>query len=708
MLRILTVYLALLAPAQAQIVKVTSGEHTNFTRLVLALPDPTEWRLGRTVQGYEVKLQNAEARYNLESAFDFIPRDRLNGIYADPVTGQLQLTIGCACHAIAFQLNAETVVIDIRDGVAPETSAFEFGLNDETFPPLLGQSGQLQRPRARPDDSIGQQDYDWLDVVPEGPTAEMDPSIKLPNSTTISMREQLVGQLAAGAARSVVDLTLPSEVLEGPIRSELEQITQIRVNETIGLRAGPVRQEESDLVANGSDCRSDEELDLNQWSETDQLTGIHLGLVGEFDEPQEDVVLAAVKKYLFFGFGAEARSLLMAFGQDIKDAEMLIEMSYLLDGDASRIRKSFLGMTGCDSPAAMWAFLSEDEPIDREVNFRAIKRTFSALPAHIRQFFGPQIAEKLLAMGRSDDAMEISHAMGRSTKGDHRPTELVEAKVMLESGNANPAVEHIENILKDPGYLRVEALVQLVHAQIAANLPVDARTADSLAAMIDEFEGHTFQAEIIQAHRLALAASNQFAAALTDQDSDDRVDPRIWDLLSLYGSDDNVLELAITPKGDDIPALTAERIATRLANLGFPDQADDWREASQGVALQLPHSDRNAEPTVETNMADDRPAPEVLESNPLDSTGVPSTTNEREDLRRPLPADLARWGQDWANLAQLDAGPWGQLAGQLSTSEPISDEPSLSVASRALDNSAETRALINQILQGSEESSPLP
>ena len=52
MIRLLLVLLALATPGQAETARVLSGEHADFTRLAIELPEASAWRVGRTAMGY--------------------------------------------------------------------------------------------------------------------------------------------------------------------------------------------------------------------------------------------------------------------------------------------------------------------------------------------------------------------------------------------------------------------------------------------------------------------------------------------------------------------------------------------------------------------------------------------------------------------------------------------------------------------------------
>lgn len=111
--------------AQAAPVQVTSGEHPGFTRLVMQYGGAVNWQLGRTLDGYALRVQEERPDYDLAKAFDLIGKGRLAAIWPDPATGDLHFGIACACYAIPFEFRPGIVVVDLYDGTPPKGSSFE-------------------------------------------------------------------------------------------------------------------------------------------------------------------------------------------------------------------------------------------------------------------------------------------------------------------------------------------------------------------------------------------------------------------------------------------------------------------------------------------------------------------------------------------------------------------------------------------------------
>ena len=78
MIRLLLVLFALARPVSAEPMRVYSGEHGEFTRLVVELPAALDWTVGRTPKGYAFAvagLKNPD--YDLSGVLQKISRNRI-------------------------------------------------------------------------------------------------------------------------------------------------------------------------------------------------------------------------------------------------------------------------------------------------------------------------------------------------------------------------------------------------------------------------------------------------------------------------------------------------------------------------------------------------------------------------------------------------------------------------------------------------------
>ncbi|MEC3861837.1 hypothetical protein VK792_11120 [Mesobacterium sp. TK19101] len=117
----LAVWVCWALSATAATIPVRSGEHDDFTRLVLELPVAMGWALDGSGEALTLRLDQPGHGFDLSTVFDRIPRDRLTGV-EQTAPSQLSLTLACPCTAEPFLFRDRFLVIDLKDAVAPEAA----------------------------------------------------------------------------------------------------------------------------------------------------------------------------------------------------------------------------------------------------------------------------------------------------------------------------------------------------------------------------------------------------------------------------------------------------------------------------------------------------------------------------------------------------------------------------------------------------------
>jgi len=150
MIRVWIVLFLLILPmsAAAQTVRVRSGDHAGFSRLLLVFDAEARWEFGRVEGGFEFRPENTAIAYDMGSVFDLITRERIADIQ-DRGNGRLFLRVDCDCHGDAFDLRDGQVVLDIKDGAPLGPSAqFERRLEDLALTAPPGENVEPPRERA--------------------------------------------------------------------------------------------------------------------------------------------------------------------------------------------------------------------------------------------------------------------------------------------------------------------------------------------------------------------------------------------------------------------------------------------------------------------------------------------------------------------------------------------------------------------------------
>ncbi len=111
------IILALLAgPVLSQTVKIRSGNHPDFARLVLPFAAPSKWRLGRDGKDYVLVISGDGIELDASEVYRLIPQDRVAAVQVSEAGTALRITPGCDCHVNAFSTPSGVLVIDVAEG----------------------------------------------------------------------------------------------------------------------------------------------------------------------------------------------------------------------------------------------------------------------------------------------------------------------------------------------------------------------------------------------------------------------------------------------------------------------------------------------------------------------------------------------------------------------------------------------------------------
>lgn len=704
MIRCLLLLLALSGTLNAETARVLSGEHADFTRLVIELPQDPDWTLGRTVDGYAFAAATSkQPDYDLSTVWQRIARSRLAQLKVDPATGALSLILGCDCHVFPFEYGTGIVVLDVKEGPAPKGSVFE---------------AAFAAP-ASVVDSVGKKaGFDWVsDVKLKEP--RRTPELMLPLDTgSMSLeplRDELLEQIARGAADGIVDMELPGKPPEFPT-SEVTKLpwTNIRIGEQPGVTViAPGALVSENPTA--PDCAPPDLLNLPDWGAEqlphDLLAESRIGIYGEFDVPDEKSVLRSVRQLLFLGFGVEARQTIDLLGPDASGEALPLyrSMARLVDGETDP-QTPFAHMLDCEGPAALWAALAHDRlPTGSSVNRDAILQSYQGLPSHLRLLLGPGLAEKFLANDDPEAARMIRDAMGRTPDVDPGAVDLLHAKAKLHEGDTDAAQAFAESAVSLNGD-QAEPLLALVEAHFRKLEPMDPDITEALLSMRREAESTYIGPEVERAIVLALALSNQTDAAF-DEGGATTILSDLWQVVGARAEDDAFLRKAVLPSGSPRPDVLPEvgqAVAVRLLALGFPDAALAWLgPATPEDAPPL----RLTRATAELQRGDARSAlaylagiddPEAIALRAQALFQLGDVAGARDALAQAGEVDAAMraslWEGDWAELDTAAPEVWRTAA---DTAQPVPADDTtglLGRGSKSVEDSRASRDAIDTLL----------
>ncbi|MBL9051741.1 MAG: hypothetical protein JNK19_16635 [Tabrizicola sp.] len=707
MIRIVLLLLALGAPAVAQTARVLSGEHGEFTRLVVELPEATGWIVGRTPAGYALAVDGkVQPSFDLGGVWQRIDRARLGALAVDPATGALQLQLSCDCHVFPFEYRPGVVVLDIKPGPPPAASVFEADFAIPGGGPTAVEAGTEA------------QGYDWLALGKGSRPADDLPQLPLALQTgTVSLeplRDELLEQIARGAADGLVDMELPGKPVTVVAKDHSTlPWSSIRIGEMPGIEV----LDPDAFVEGGqppAECTPDAFLDLAAWGEGKPahalLAEARTGLFGEFDVPDPEAVLRSVRQLLYLGFGAEALQHAEFLDTTSAELDTYRSMARIIDTESDP-QTPFAPMLGCDGPAALWAALARDRlPFGREANRDAILRGFLALPPHLRSHLGPELAEKLLAVGDADAARMVRDAIERAPQSDKVAVALLDASADLHGGDTAAAIAHAEEA-QGLEADNVDSLVTLVEAHFRKLDPVGTDVYEALHSLQRETAETALGPAVDRALVLSLALSGQTEAAFRHEAARGAVLADLWRVAQVRASDDDFLRQAVLPQDATRPEVAddvALGIAERLMSLGFPDAALVWinpvgpsdstelrllaaraelgRGAARAAVLLL---DGLTGPDAEGMRAE---ALVRLNDLPAAATAYEAAGDPDAAVR------LALWEGDWSSPDPETPAPWLDAAAHLAPAPGADVEGLLARSSAVAARSVETQAALESLL----------
>lgn len=685
-------------------VLVKTGEHDGFTRLVMEFPTSVEWQMGRSADGYELRVTGQPANYDLSEAFKLIGKSRLAAIWVDAQTAGLRIGIACGCHAMPFEFRPGIVVIDLRDGPPPNGSSFEQPL----YPASPGNK------------AVADGGYDWqkqalAELRGEGvANAPKDTLASLPSSDPAlqSLRESLLHQLGRGASQGIVDMGHPTPA-QPPPPQEFASV-RVGLGELPGVSVTNGISDHAELAADGQTCIAADQLDFASWGDErpvhQQMAEAVAGLVGEFDRPNPEALRKAIRFHLFIGFGIEARQLMRAFPVTDSEAAVLTSLARLVDGEPDS-SSAFTGQAACDTPAALWALLADPTlQAGATINADAAYLAFSALPIALRRHLGPTLADRFLAVDDRASAAKVRDAILRAPGLAGPQVDLMQAQ--LDMTNADPAAaeSRLNTMVADSGPETPAALVGLVAARVAQDLPVTPDLVTALEAVLRERAGTEDEAETRHALLLAQAASGDFNTAFASLPDAPDAEPQLWRLLSKLGQDDAILRhavLATDARQPQAPSDTAANLAQRVLGLGLAESALRWLPdasvADPMILAQIHLQRRDGRSALAALTGLDTPEALTLRAQAMQQLGDEAAAARLYAKAGDSAAELnaVHRAQDWADLGQRGAEPWKSAAGALAAPKapPVAKAKGpLAQGQDLVSTAAETRAAVETLL----------
>lgn len=564
MIRLLIlVLLAWGSTASAQALRVRSGEHDGYTRVVVQVPVGTNWTLSQSPNGAQLSVAIDDVTFDTRSVFDRLSGNRLKALTQAKLGGSLDMAFGCDCMATAFLHRQSMVVIDI----APKANAHSVAALP--IPPLSPQT-----PNPLPD------------AIPATQLAL--PLLQLDQS---GVENRLMSRILQGADRDVVDLELakvgdrPSTGL-GPLRANAEFTANLQLrsilDEVRGLEALELPQLEP-----RAECITDSELGFASWPGekpfSTQVAALRAGLFQEFDRVDEARALRLARLYTYHGFGVEALQVLDLMAETSPGAERISAIAHAMDGFAAPRSNPFAGQQRCYGMSALWALISEGE-LAADAHLDVIEQSFGRLPRHLRTHLGAALADILVDAGELEASRRILRSVERVLDQGSADVTLAKAEIAAAAGKTEKAEALLSEVASAPTTTSEApiALARLIEKRWSDRGAVSPADLDLAASYARELRRSDMGPMMARTHTLALALSQDFENALghiedaPESSEWQRTEDQVLQLLAESADDITFLRHVIglpDQRRDAISVETAVSLALRLTDLGFSTQA---------------------------------------------------------------------------------------------------------------------------------------
>ncbi len=715
--------------AAAEPIVVRSGEHANFTRLVLDVPRPLKWTV-RQEDELRLVLEGVRAEYLLEGALNKLSANRVLEISVGDAPSELVVDLGCECEVKSFYAGPKMLVVDIYgdplqekpvEKVASEATTDQFeqveSITDDDFKlPLFTNEASA---------AMSSTENIALSAVSVGNQEE---NLRETAQRLQETKTQLVKQFSRVASQGLlntadVTITPKSSVESHAAPENLKPETEHTIiPDPKGLNLRAISSADRDYLlsqnptkfsVSGARCMSDNILDVHNWSGGGDFSGrvgsLRRALVGEFDKRNENVAIDLAKTYIHYGFGVEAR-------QALEGVELPPSLSHL-PAMASIVEGGDLGQGAvggwhhdCDNSAALWAALSsKPRSADESLNQDAILRAFGALSPSLRAHMGPSLYNHLKADSSATPAFldMLTGLMERGRISEDPAVKLVTADALIANGNAAEAQEALEDVIEKNGAEAPKAIVANIDALIEAGTPVPIRYQELAVAFASEYRKDPLGIELSRVNILALTSAHKFDDAFSELVKASEVfklppdkQTASYFLETLTESSEDIAFLkysfSVRELGLELDPETENLAANRLIEFGFPEVAAKFLDSAASGNVGRARRLLRAEAALEQRrpkqaeaellglsgrkVEELRARARILDDNHKGARLSFSMLGENE-----LAAEQAWLGSEWSQLRALESSDWAPEQNFLSQEKPTdADESKVLASGRAL------------------------
>ena len=520
--------------SMAQQITVRSGEHAEFSRLVVDMPRRVTWTMSGKGTQRDIRFAENLGSLNLSQVFVRMKRDRISGVAPLADGPGLSLEI-CDCVVEVAWYGASMLVIDVG-GPLPSSTSIVSKLSKEN----------RSSKRMSNESGIGDALTKAASAAPANSSAQLA-SMKIAEiADSDAARETVLDTAGLAEARRAIARDISKAATIGLLTTDAQferasqepavrtatgkptneatftalegtPLPNFQTSNSAQTMLGDTEAVPAQTIA-GRRCVSEYLMDIENWG-TDgpfwsQLALARSDLTGEFDQYSPDAALRLARLYLFFGFGREASQIVQAVGLTGIEADVAIALARIIE-QRRDLRGIFEQQVECSSSASLWSAVSADQAqLQKNPNVDAMLRALSAYPAHLKSLLGPRLAQSLAAMNRPNDATRVLRLLGRQLDLETDAAKMAQAQIELHLNNGEKAEDLLEAVVQGNSEVAAEALLQLVWNRLDAKEPLAPDIVDLIESFAREKRGTQIEGDLKGANLAALASIGLYDAAV--------------------------------------------------------------------------------------------------------------------------------------------------------------------------------------------------
>lgn len=485
--------------------RATSGEHADFSRVIIFVDEPIEWQIGRIEGGYAFDYSGTASSFDWSDVFKYIPKGRLLEIRHNTEIGRIEFQIECVCHIDAFELRNGHVAVDFKDGAPASNSRFEDRI--DTSDASVEDELEEQPPTSAPSKSFL--------------TSAVSPDLDhFRNSLMRSFANSASsGDVSINQTRSSLDIVSASEgkteVANIPLDADI-----LAYNQQLTVRRSGVDQ--ADHRRTIAACIQGNELkfDSQETASLDLIQKYRSEVISPSFTASPESIFYLAKAYLALGLASEARIAAMESEEEI--AKQLVQLTSVLLGEASSENRFPSGQLECRTQLSVWAAVKEGSVKNSsDESLASIVDNFSQMPRYLQIELGPRLEQVFLDSNQSVLAEKISRITSGHIGNALSPKSALTDEYLSALGDSVLQLARREN--NEIGAL---ATLETVSRLIQRKQKPSNDLIVEVAALATQYSGSDLEARLIGAQADLLSLGGNHLEAFDLQESLSILDSR--------------------------------------------------------------------------------------------------------------------------------------------------------------------------------------